>query len=141
MLCLLAGILEGTDGTAVLDPCCEYVPQCYAQTDNRTECRPQADDYLECLHHTKEVSSQPCQRWFHTSSSLHMYRLLVQKLSRLNSSGKLSIRPRRDAKWLMSSPMVSFMEWDSSRERRGRARTVLALPRLNHSCPALFRDR
>ena len=30
-------------------------PQCYAQTDVPSQCAPQADDYLECLHHTKEV--------------------------------------------------------------------------------------
>ncbi|KAF8893205.1 hypothetical protein CPB84DRAFT_1783417 [Gymnopilus junonius] len=29
--------------------------KCYAQTDNPTECRPQNADYLECLHHTKEI--------------------------------------------------------------------------------------
>ena len=30
-------------------------PQCYAQTDTPTECTPQSEDYLECLHHTKAV--------------------------------------------------------------------------------------
>ncbi|RDB27905.1 hypothetical protein Hypma_002186 [Hypsizygus marmoreus] len=30
--------------------------QCYAQTDNPRECRPQSDDYLECLHHPKEIA-------------------------------------------------------------------------------------
>ena len=29
--------------------------QCYAQTDVPSKCTAQADDYLECLHHTKEV--------------------------------------------------------------------------------------
>ncbi|KAG5637669.1 hypothetical protein H0H81_003637 [Sphagnurus paluster] len=30
--------------------------KCYAQTDNPRECRPQSEDYLECLHHPKEVA-------------------------------------------------------------------------------------
>jgi len=30
--------------------------KCYAQTDNPKECSPQAEDYLECLHHTKEIA-------------------------------------------------------------------------------------
>ncbi|KAF8888521.1 hypothetical protein BD779DRAFT_1523313 [Infundibulicybe gibba] len=30
--------------------------KCYAQTDNPTECRPQSDDYLECLHRPKETA-------------------------------------------------------------------------------------
>ncbi|KAF8504786.1 hypothetical protein F5888DRAFT_1658587 [Russula emetica] len=30
--------------------------KCYAQTDNPKECNPQAEDYLECLHHTKEIA-------------------------------------------------------------------------------------
>ncbi|OCH86717.1 hypothetical protein OBBRIDRAFT_760910 [Obba rivulosa] len=30
--------------------------KCYAQTDVPLQCRPQADDYLECLHHTKEIA-------------------------------------------------------------------------------------
>ncbi|KAG5643395.1 hypothetical protein DXG03_000973 [Asterophora parasitica] len=30
--------------------------QCYAQTDNPAACRPQSEDYLECLHHPKEVA-------------------------------------------------------------------------------------
>ncbi|KAF8155984.1 hypothetical protein B0H34DRAFT_715684 [Crassisporium funariophilum] len=29
--------------------------KCYAQTDNPIECRPQSNDYLECLHHPKEL--------------------------------------------------------------------------------------
>jgi NADH dehydrogenase (ubiquinone) Fe-S protein 5 len=29
--------------------------QCYAQTDNPSECRPQGDDYIECLFHHREV--------------------------------------------------------------------------------------
>ncbi|KAG6860498.1 hypothetical protein C0995_010484 [Termitomyces sp. Mi166 len=30
--------------------------RCYAQTDNPAACRPQSEDYLECLHGTKEVA-------------------------------------------------------------------------------------
>ncbi|KAF8591292.1 hypothetical protein K439DRAFT_1327317, partial [Ramaria rubella] len=30
--------------------------KCYAQTDNPVECRPPAEDYVECLHHTKEIA-------------------------------------------------------------------------------------
>ncbi|EAU89390.1 hypothetical protein CC1G_11086 [Coprinopsis cinerea okayama7 len=29
--------------------------KCYAQTDSPRECRPAANDYLECLHHPKET--------------------------------------------------------------------------------------
>ncbi|KAI6019952.1 hypothetical protein F5J12DRAFT_968327 [Pisolithus orientalis] len=29
--------------------------QCYSQADAPSQCRVQADDYLECLHHTKEI--------------------------------------------------------------------------------------
>ncbi|GJJ14958.1 hypothetical protein Clacol_009228 [Clathrus columnatus] len=28
--------------------------KCYAGTDRPAECMPAAEDYLECLHHTKE---------------------------------------------------------------------------------------
>ncbi|KAG6824719.1 hypothetical protein H0H92_006070 [Tricholoma furcatifolium] len=37
--------------------CFEYwqeFSKCYAQTDNPRTCRPFSDDYLECLHGTKE---------------------------------------------------------------------------------------
>ncbi len=30
--------------------------KCYANADSPSECAPQKDDYLECLHHTKEVA-------------------------------------------------------------------------------------
>lgn len=58
VLRVLARILEGARlqfplspgiGVHVLDG------QCYAQSDSPSECKPAADDYLECLHHTKEV--------------------------------------------------------------------------------------
>ncbi|PPQ96855.1 hypothetical protein CVT26_006024 [Gymnopilus dilepis] len=29
--------------------------KCYIQSENPNECRPQSADYLECLHHTKEI--------------------------------------------------------------------------------------
>ncbi|KDR80209.1 hypothetical protein GALMADRAFT_223096 [Galerina marginata CBS 339.88] len=29
--------------------------KCYAQSEHPIECRPQSNDYLECLHHTKEI--------------------------------------------------------------------------------------
>ena len=32
-----------------------HAGKCYAQTDVPKQCAPQAEDYLECLHHTKEV--------------------------------------------------------------------------------------
>jgi NADH dehydrogenase (ubiquinone) Fe-S protein 5 len=38
---------------------CPFLTQCYAETDNPKECRPQAEDYLECLHHTKEARRAP----------------------------------------------------------------------------------
>ncbi|KAF8633168.1 hypothetical protein AX17_004669 [Amanita inopinata Kibby_2008] len=30
--------------------------KCYIKSDNPVECRPQADDYLECLHRPKEIA-------------------------------------------------------------------------------------
>ncbi|EIW78430.1 hypothetical protein CONPUDRAFT_128055 [Coniophora puteana RWD-64-598 SS2] len=30
--------------------------KCYANSDSPSQCRLQADDYLECLHHTKEIA-------------------------------------------------------------------------------------
>ncbi|KAH8087155.1 hypothetical protein BXZ70DRAFT_955791 [Cristinia sonorae] len=30
--------------------------KCYASTESPGQCRAQADDYLECLHHTKEIA-------------------------------------------------------------------------------------
>lgn len=30
--------------------------KCYADADVPSQCRLQADDYLECLHHTKEIA-------------------------------------------------------------------------------------
>ncbi|KAF8652404.1 hypothetical protein AX16_004432 [Volvariella volvacea WC 439] len=30
--------------------------KCYAQTDNPIDCRPLSEDYLECLHHPKELA-------------------------------------------------------------------------------------
>ncbi|KIJ25630.1 hypothetical protein M422DRAFT_785492 [Sphaerobolus stellatus SS14] len=29
--------------------------KCYTQTDDPGACRPPAEDYMECLHHTKEI--------------------------------------------------------------------------------------
>lgn len=31
--------------------------KCYAGADSPAECTPQKEDYLECLHHTKEVGT------------------------------------------------------------------------------------
>ncbi|KIM86685.1 hypothetical protein PILCRDRAFT_815935, partial [Piloderma croceum F 1598] len=28
---------------------------CYAQTDKASDCRPQGDDYVECLFHHREI--------------------------------------------------------------------------------------
>ncbi|KAL1746717.1 hypothetical protein HDZ31DRAFT_33487, partial [Schizophyllum fasciatum] len=36
--------------------------QCYTQTDLPTKCRPASDDYLECLHRTKEIARQETVR-------------------------------------------------------------------------------
>ncbi|KAG1753586.1 uncharacterized protein EDB91DRAFT_405266 [Suillus paluster] len=30
--------------------------KCYAEADAPSQCRLPADDYLECLHHTKEIA-------------------------------------------------------------------------------------
>lgn len=30
--------------------------KCYANADTTSECIAQKEDYMECLHHTKEVS-------------------------------------------------------------------------------------
>lgn len=56
--------------------------QCYAQTDTPTECVPQSEDYLECLHHTKAVSA--CR--FHNINALltayvHMFSSFILLLS------------------------------------------------------------
>ncbi len=37
-------------------PMCHFFYQCYASADHPAQCIPQSEDYLECLHHTKEVS-------------------------------------------------------------------------------------
>lgn len=31
--------------------------KCYVTAESAGDCMPQKDDYLECLHHTKEVRS------------------------------------------------------------------------------------
>lgn len=36
--------------------------QCMATTDNPRECYSKREDYLECLHHRKEVRTRPCYR-------------------------------------------------------------------------------
>lgn len=39
---------------------CIYVPQCmHENKENPPKCKDFADDYLECLHHRKYVSSTP----------------------------------------------------------------------------------
>ena len=40
---------------AVLDSALTNALQCYSKADAPSQCRAPADDYLECLHHTKEV--------------------------------------------------------------------------------------
>ncbi|KAJ8489153.1 hypothetical protein ONZ51_g3110 [Trametes cubensis] len=44
LLRILAGVLKTVTG------------KCYAQADVPKQCAPQAEDYLECLHHTKEIA-------------------------------------------------------------------------------------
>lgn len=60
MFCLLARILE-SDSTApqIVIQTANFllIVQCYAQTDNAADCRPQGDDYVECLFHHREVNS------------------------------------------------------------------------------------
>lgn len=56
MLHILAGVPEGALPASLY----EYfltrsITQCYAQADEPVECRPQSEDYLECLHRPKEV--------------------------------------------------------------------------------------
>ena len=34
---------------------CAWALQCMSKTDDPMKCRPLRDDYLECLHHRKEV--------------------------------------------------------------------------------------
>jgi hypothetical protein len=56
VLHILAGVPKG----AVLAlPRAQFLTrshtQCYAQADDPVECRPQSEDYLECLHRPKEV--------------------------------------------------------------------------------------
>ena len=49
--------------------------QCMSKTDDPTKCRDFCDDYLECLHHRKEVSTCPSFRYRRKSASdgNHMY--------------------------------------------------------------------
>lgn len=86
-----------------------YIPcetQCYAETDNPKECSPQAEDYLECLHHTKEVC------WIRSSLTFSLelsveYRLRARKPSRRSLSGrcntKLQKAERLRTYWRMAS--------------------------------------
>ncbi|KXN68372.1 hypothetical protein CONCODRAFT_19024 [Conidiobolus coronatus NRRL 28638] len=37
-------------------PFWQEVQKCYITSDKSVECKPFLDDYLECLHHTKEIS-------------------------------------------------------------------------------------
>ncbi|CAL1699064.1 unnamed protein product [Somion occarium] len=43
-------------GTPRCFPLWQEFTKCYAATDNPGQCRDQADDYLECLHRTKEIA-------------------------------------------------------------------------------------
>ena len=55
VLRILAGIPKGNPKCSVLLAILTDVLQCYAYADPPQECKLQAEDYLECLHHRKEV--------------------------------------------------------------------------------------
>jgi hypothetical protein len=63
MLCFLARYLPLPPSLrwTVLIACTGLVDfqKCYAAADAPSECSLQKEDYLECLHHTKEVSLPP----------------------------------------------------------------------------------
>ena len=47
--------------------------QCMSKTDDPTKCRDFCDDYLECLHHRKEVSTCPSSGRASASEGNYMY--------------------------------------------------------------------
>jgi hypothetical protein len=57
MLHILAGVPKGAfPAPTIRAPfITRFTTQCYAQSDEPVECRPQSEDYLECLHRPKEV--------------------------------------------------------------------------------------
>lgn len=54
MFSLLARVFQSTS-LIPLSLIATHDMQCFSQTDIPRECGPQLEDYLECLHHTKEV--------------------------------------------------------------------------------------
>jgi hypothetical protein len=82
VLCILAGIPKSafiTRHSVSFQNTPGYI-QCYIQTDNPTECRPQGNDYLECLHHTKQVRFA----FFSSSPSLCPKLVIRNNVSRLS---------------------------------------------------------
>ena len=59
MLHILAGIPKGNPRRGVPLAILTDVLQCYVRADAPQECKLQAEDYLECLHHRKEVRVFP----------------------------------------------------------------------------------
>ncbi|CAE6431267.1 unnamed protein product [Rhizoctonia solani] len=45
-----------TGGRSRCFPFWQEFAKCYANADAPSECRAQSEDYLECLHHTKEIA-------------------------------------------------------------------------------------
>lgn len=75
--------------------------KCYASADFPTQCNAERDDYLECLHHTKEVQSSllnawQYQKWTEELTSIaHGNSLLVSPVSRPKNWSKL----KRENSW------------------------------------------
>jgi hypothetical protein len=60
-------------------------PQCLSEEDNRDKCRVVADDYLECLHHKKEVGDRGGQA--PPGTAAHLRALLAARPGRATPPG------------------------------------------------------
>lgn len=96
VLHILAGVPKGTFPSFVMGMTIDLTfLKCYAQTDDPVECRPQSEDYLECLHRPKEVWCLVlcCYQRLH---SVINPRLPVRKLFKPSSFARLKPVPRKD---------------------------------------------
>jgi NADH dehydrogenase (ubiquinone) Fe-S protein 5 len=89
---VLAGVLQGA--SVIFLTRVDYTEydtlQCYANADKPSDCRVFSDDYLECLHHTKEVRTLvPRLQPAHTH---HSYFSLFLLLFRQHIYSKIPMR-------------------------------------------------
>src|SRR4051794_19348474 len=56
LIVLTSSLCRTQTGRSRCFPFWQEFSKCYAMADKPEECVLQRDDYLECLHHTKEVS-------------------------------------------------------------------------------------